>query len=249
MRFAGILALGVGSSLLLASDAFAVGYGTFAGTNVTYQTVTDGAGLFGAPTISGDNLDFSPVNFELNCPTVGCPTGTPTLLDDTLTFKLLANDPNVGIANITIAESGDTTLFSVLNALGVTSVDLSVFVQIEEINGVPVVGSNPALSAATTINLGSFSTANGNGTFLWGGGTTVDLDAMIALAGLSGRATRVDFSMDNTLTGYAASGATVRIEKKDIDGLTVTGNVPEPGTALLLGLGLAGLSSIRRTRS
>lgn len=251
MRLARASALGLGLgtslSLLLASNAFAVAYGTSVGTNVTYQNVTDGAGLFGAPTISGDNLDFSPTNFELLCPSVGCPTGAPTFLDDTLTFKLIANDNNVGIVNITIAESGDTSLFAIGAALGLTSVDLSVHVQIEEINGVPVVGFNPALSVSTTVNLGSFDTTiDGNGTFVWSGNSVVDLDAMIALAGLSGRATKVDFSMDNTLFGYAASGATVRIEKKDIGGLTVTGNVPEPGTALLLGIGLAGLSSIRR---
>lgn len=251
MRSLGFFALALSSALLLSSTSFAASYGSFAGTNYTYENVADGAGLYGAPTISGNLLDFSPTSYSAQCPGVGCPP-SPIVVDDTLIFHVQSNaGPGNEIGGITISEAGDTTLSSFLNAFAATSVSAPIHIQVEEVNGIPLSISNPGLIVRvdTTLvftNGGLFtSTGVGYGTTNWTGTKSVDIDALLAAAGVSGRATRIDFSMDNVLQAYADSGATALIKKKDLDGLTVH-VTPEPGTALLLGLGLAGLASVRR---
>jgi hypothetical protein len=94
---------------------------------------------------------------------------------------------------------------------------------------------------------GQFETSDeGPGTHIWTGSLLIDLDQIIAGAGATGRATRVEINLNNTLVAFAQDGATARIEKKDIDGLAIT-IVPEPGTAILMGLGLLGLSTLGST--
>ena len=77
------------------------------------------------------------------------------------------------------------------------------------------------------------------GTFPW-----LNLDAVIANAGEVGGATLVEISLANGLTAYAENGAVAFIEKNDIDGLAIK-VIPEPGTAVLMALGLVGLAVAR----
>jgi hypothetical protein len=46
----------------------AANYGDFNGSTVSFLSVQDQNGLFGAPTVSGDSLDFSPNTFEACVP-------------------------------------------------------------------------------------------------------------------------------------------------------------------------------------
>ncbi len=238
-------ALLLGSAFFAASSAQAAFYGNFAGSTVNFIDVQDQNGLFGAPTASGDSLDFSPNTFEAICPGApSCPP-SPVLVDDTLTITIQANSGSF-IDDILLTEAGDTTLTSFLDAFAATSVTATVFIDIFEIDGVSVNNIN-GNAAMTFTNGGEFETTDeGTGTHIWTGLLLIDLDQIIANAGGSGRATRVQLNLDNTLVAFAASGASARIEKKDIDGLAIT-IVPEPGTALLMGLGLAGLAGFRRS--
>ena len=250
MRIIGVVGLTICSTLLLASTGQAASYGNIVGTNVTYESVTDGPlGLYGAPTISGDALDFSPPSYLASCSGgPGCPSGVTT--DEALLFHIRAN-PGAFIGSIILTEAGDTTLTSFTGALAATVISAPVRIQVEEINGVPVAPGNPGLSIGaflTFTSVGNFqSTGPGVVTQIWNGALSVDVDQLIILAGLTGRATLVDFSMDNVLTAFASGvGATARIQKKDVDGLTVT-VVPEPATGVLMALGLIGLSAFRRS--
>ena len=103
--------------------------------------------------------------------------------------------------------------------------------------------TDPRLGKTSRDTFESFD--EGYGTYIWNGGINIDLDAVLANAGVNGSATRIAVNLDNTLTAFAADGATARIEKKDVDGLSIT-VIPEPGPALLMSLGLIGLASIRR---
>ena len=80
------------SSMLFATAAQATIYGDFvdAGGTVGFLDVEDQNGLFGAPTVSLDTLDFSPNAFEADCAlSASCPP-TPVMVDDTLTFTIQA---------------------------------------------------------------------------------------------------------------------------------------------------------------
>ena len=171
-----------------------------------------------------------------------CPPN-PTIVDDTLTITIQA-DSGSFIDDILLREAGDTTLAS-FNSFAATAVTATVFIDIFEIDGISVNNINAQAMMVFT-NGGEFETNDeGNGTHIWTGALLIDLDQIIADSGGNGQATRVQLNLDNTLIAFAESGASARIEKKDVDGLAIT-VVPEPGTALLMGLGLAGLASVRR---
>lgn len=235
-----------------ASISSAAAYGNFSSPTgtVDFLNVTDLNGLFGAPTVSADSLDFSPNAFEADCAASATCPPTPHNVTDTLTFQIDA-DAGRYIDTIVLSEAGDTTLSSFLNAFAATTVVGNVFIDVLEINGAPVNGINANAQMVFTSG-GTFDTLSdlpvGQTTFngIWTGALWLDVNSVIAAAGGSGQATLVHISLSNALTAYAESGASARIEKKDIDGLAIT-VVPEPGTALLFGLGLLGLGATNRS--
>lgn len=226
-----------------ASVSNAASYGDFSSPTgtVSFLNVADLNGLFGAPTVSGNSLDFSPNAFEADCAlSATCPP-TPHAVADTLVLEIDAAAGNY-IDTINLSEAGDTTLTTFLNAIAATTVVGDVFVDVLEIDGAPVNGLNG--NAQMAFNQGGQYTTSG----IWSGFLSIDIDSVIAAGGGSGRATLVRISLANTLTAFAEDGASARIEKKDIDGLAIT-VVPEPGTALLMGLGLFGLAASNRNRT
>lgn len=234
-----------------ASDANAAFYGNFSDPSgsVDFLNVQDNNGLFGAPTVSGNNLDFSPSNFEADCSTAPSCAPAAHTVTDLLLFEIDARNGYV-IDTIVMTEAGDTTLFSIANALAATTVVADVFVDVLEVGGSPVSVLTPINGSGAMVftPTGAFATnIQGNGTRTWSGLLSLDIDQVIANSGVAvnGQATLVRVSLSNTLTAYAESGATARIQKKDIDGLAIT-VIPEPGTALLMGFGLMGLASARR---
>lgn len=247
-RVAFALFVGLGLS---ASNATAALYGNFSDPlgSVSFLNVQDTNGLFGAPTVSGDSLDFSPTIFEADCSTAPSCFPAPHTVTDLLLLEIDALNGYV-IDTIIMTEAGDTTLFALASAIAATTVVADVFIDVLEVGGSPVSVLTPINGNAlmTFTPTGGFATnIQGNGTQTWSGFLSLDVDQVIADSGVAvtGQATLVRLSLSNTLTAYAEAGTIARIEKKDIDGLAIT-VVPEPGTALLMGLGLAGLSASRR---
>lgn len=232
----------------LASQANAASYGNFSSPTgtVSFLNVEDVNGLFGMPVASGNSLDFSPNTFEVDCASApSCPP-TPGTATDTLTFQIDA-DSGFFIEDIILSEAGDTTInnFTVPTGFAATTIVANVFIDILELDGSSVSGINGNASMIFTAD-GTFDTnTEGNGSHVWTGLLSLDVDAFIAAASQTGKATLVEISLANTLTAYAENGAVAFIEKKDIDGLAIT-VVPEPGTALLMGLGLTALSLTSR---
>ena len=237
------------------STAWAAFYGTFNGTNVTYSDVTDLNGLFGAPTVSGNDLDFSPSTFEADCAlNPGCPPA-PDTATDTLTLEI-STDAGFSISAVDLDFGGDFTFESAVGALGAATAVANVFVDILEVDGQSINVISAVQAADFEINgngvilpagLTSTSAVEGYGVHTFTGGASLSLDQILAANAVSGVVTRAIISLDVTITAFAGSGATSRIELKDtgepVFGVAI---VPEPTAAALLGLGLIGLSARRR---
>ena len=229
--------------------AMAASYGDFTdptGT-VSYLNVQDVNGLFGAPSVSLNSLDFTPTSYQAQCSQ--CPTGATTADILTLDIQTISGRQ---INEILISEGLDYALQS-FDAAGFASaiVTANIFIDVVEINGVTVNGINSNASI-------SFSPANNVSVFGFGiqsgvitGTRAIDIQQIILGAGAIGDATRVRISLDNTLQVFhVGAGGQAQLRKRDTDfvSLTINGGlpIPEPTTAVLLMGGLAVLAGQRR---
>jgi hypothetical protein len=233
--------------------AAAINYGDFAGTTVTYTQVTEDSNsgdtppLFGAPTVSGDSLDFDPVGFSASA------TGAAgvDVTDGQLKFGVVAN-AGAGISAIVLSEAGDTTLagfgtdatFTAVTAQGVLSISAVDGVGINVISVPFALTFNPSggtFGLATDGGGGPLYSAN------WSGSLNLDIDSILSANSIpfSLGATKVSVNLDNTLVALSEAGTFSLIAKKDFGGLSVT-IIPEPSTMLLLGLASFGLVLSRR---
>ena len=246
------LGFGTLAFLLVATFAGSAGaglYGTYAdplGT-VTYENVADVNGLYGAPNVSANSLDFTPVNYEATCSQ--CPLGATTT--DTLTLEIQAA-AGQQISEITINEGLDYSLLS-FDPAGFASflVTANVYIDILEINQIPVsnINANVGVDFNASDNISVFGQGIDSGIIIGLG--SIDLQSVIENAGGSGEATRVAISFDNTLQVFHdGSGGQASLRKRDTDfvSLTINGGnpIPEPGTAILMMGGLAGLAARKR---
>jgi hypothetical protein len=263
LRAASIGVFSVGLALLvLAAPASAVpiNYGDFAGTTVTYEqvtedSITDPTPLFGAPTVSANTLDFNPVGFGAFGQNGGFDT-----TDGNLAFTITATPGNF-ITDITFSEFGTAALVDALGSGTNTTrarVTTPVFVDIIEVDGIgidPVSFNTSLLFSYTpaitdpnqqTVRLGDDGEFDG----LWSGSLLIDVNQVLTDAGepFSIGATKVKIDLDNRLLAVSETGTSALIDKKDVKGFSVT-VVPEPSSAALLLLGVAGLTALARRRS
>jgi hypothetical protein len=254
------------SSLAIAAP---INYGNFSGTTVDYIDVEEnsgtdpglfppnlpGLGLFGAPTIAGDSLDFSPNNFFAESQFAVPPLDTT---DGHLTFGVNAKAGHA-ITDINFQEGGG---LSVVGAgTDTTQVDVSAigFINVLEIDGAPPIGL-PVIPINLTFNFG----AGGNGTwrrasegfangFLWTGAQAIDVKGWLNANGFPTiyGATKITVSLDNSLYAESEAGSGAFIDKKDFGGLSITIDapvIPEPATWLLGMIGCLAFGASRRTR-
>jgi hypothetical protein len=228
-------------------------YGDFMGNSVTYRNVTESNSepnlLFTAPTVVGDTLEFNPLNFFAEVD-----PGPGSDITDSEINTLVEAKPGFFIDNIQISEEGDFTLVGVPGAFGHAGVGAAFFFEILGVNGV-LVGDGPIGFASMQFttgggpNGGQYSLPGDAGTAPWIGSAFLDINAALAASPYAGqRATSVRLSFDNTLSAAADDNASAFIKKKEIGGIIIRTNIPEPSTLAMVALvlGASGMVLMRR---
>ena len=240
------------------AQAGVISYGDLEGAQFIYQNIeesstTDPAGLYGAPILVGDALVFTPTSFRADA----SGAGDVDITDGALGTLVVAKDGNA-ISSLDIVEFGDFTLNGTGTDATLVGVAGRLFASIVEIDNMPVsnvidLTATMDLSAsADTVNYvadadGIWNLTTDPGTNLWTGAVTLDVQAAIQSAGLSGSATKVLVTFDNTLIAQSEEATDAFIAKKRQITIT-THDVPEPGTITLILLGIAGLGLFRMKR-
>jgi len=234
-------------------------YGNQVGATVTYvavteSSITDPVPLFGAPVVSGDSLDFTPISFAANS-NLHVPAVDQT--DGHLTFMVVPNTVGGAIQNIQFGEGGGYTVGGF--GTSQTFVDVSGVGNIDvfEIDGVPI--SKETIPIKLTFSHGNNAGFNDNGEWhlvpqgfvndAWSGGQFIDIKQILIDRGhtVVGGATKISVALDNKLYAQSEIEGTAQIDKKDF--FTITTNVPEPTSCLLAMFGLvAGMLVSRRSR-
>lgn len=235
---------GAAMAMLLCVSAVqaTINYGDFIGVqmkflNVQETTMTTGdpEPMYGAPKLSGDSLIFTNMTFS-SYSTNGASDITDGKLDGTIESK---NNTAYYIDSIRFQEYGDTTLTGTGTAATRSSVANSIFITVWEVDNGTLTfpeffSINMVISENGDWNLADDGAITGR---LWSGILDVDVTALLQSKGYTGHATKLDFSMDNTLTTQSEINTSAYIAKKAA-GLSVTPTlIPEPITLVLLGLG------------
>ncbi len=222
-----IVALGM-SAVLLAGNALAAGV-TLVGTNVTYSFDDADLGLFGAASVSGDNLMFSPTNFS------AISDGTlPAFTYQTLNVTVSINDPiHNQLSAFNLSESGSYTMG------GGASVGVTGKLTALDIEG--ATNNNINKMDSTIVASSPFNAASGN----WNAAAGVTLPAT-GWGGTDGLVHSVSLTISNQLF---VTGGIGDIWKNAVMVNASVSPVPEAETyaMMLAGLGLVGFMA-RRAR-
>jgi len=245
-------------AVLVVSSAAAVAgpinYGDIEGTSVWFRTVTENSildtpPLYGTPSVYVDTLVFSPTTFNAFSQTLN---PAADLTDGVLTTTIEAK-PGATIPFVLVTERGDYSLSGTGTAATAVSVQASIFLSILAVDGVAIApvkfSQNMVISPEAD---GTFDLVNNAGVNqIWSGSALLDVQGMLTSKGITGSATKILFSMDNTLVAVSEAGSSARIAKKavlDMPGVEI-GVVPEPSTLALLAMGLGALLLARLRRN
>lgn len=220
--------------------------GVFAGTTVDYLSIRESnnhnTALFGAPSVSGNVLDFDPATF------IAQSAGAADITDGQLNFTVMSKNNSGPITQLVFDEAGDFTLAGLGPALAEATVGMHVKINVVEVNGVPNFIGGPQLNMTfTPVGAGVPNPNGGYYVLPTDKGTAVPWSGHLVynIAAIHPNATKVEVVLDNTLTAAAANGGSARIAKKDFSGLTVS--LPEPSSGFLaLALTLVGSGLVRR---
>ncbi|MCA9240311.1 MAG: hypothetical protein KDA37_08935 [Planctomycetales bacterium] len=237
----------------------AILHGNFPGATVDYLDVSedtntgDALPLFGAPTVSGDALDFNPLGFSASASGENGVDQT----DGQLLFTIMGKTGN-GISNILLAEAGDVSLTGFGTDATFAAVTTNITIDILATDQGPVNINYQTSISNFSPSGGSFGqlTDGGGGPLFssnWSGAVLIELGPILTNNGHVGEiATKVNVNLDNVLSALSERGTVATIAKKDFDAsgfsVRIQTNVPEPATAVLALSGLLALTTGFRRR-
>lgn len=210
---------------------------------VTENSGTDTPPLYGAPDPFAVGLDFDPTSFTAN--SAG---GGADITDGQLNFTVMGNPfpPQgvVAIQSITLFEAGDYTLAGAGGAGTAVAAGAIMRATVTEIDGVAV-----APIALTPVNASFSDSLPGLQVATpWSLGMVLDVAGQLAPGSFIVGATKVEVVVNNVLVAQSEAQSAAFIAKKDfrISIEEIPGQVPEPATAGMALLALAGLAAARR---
>jgi len=229
-------------------------WGDFIGTNVRFLGITESSatdtldidgdgilgnndGLYGRPTISGDSLLFTDLDFFSSS------SGVASDITDGKLEGTIQGKPNSYVDKIRFEEWGDVSLsgFPSSSSNAYAAVANNFYLTITEIDNYELLDPIE-LQFAMEIDPSNgdwFLTEDGFFTSRqWSGVLFIDVTQELRKLEIHGYATNCYFALDNTLATQSMEGTSAYIAKKQTDGLKVTAEiVPEPATLALLALG------------
>ena len=239
-----------------AASSAPINYGSHTGTTVSYidvseeATTSDSLPLFGAPIFSADSIDFNPVGFDAAASGPGGSDSTGSRL----TFMVVAH-PGFAINNIAFQEAGQTTLSGSGTDSTSAVVTADGTVTISHVDGAAITPIVRPIALTFAPSGGSYGLATDGGGLPifhtpWSGALAVNFAQILTQEGVPFvfGPTKVSVDLENTLTATSEDGTQSLISKKDFGGISITINIPEPGSLVLAGLGLAGVWGVRRGR-
>jgi hypothetical protein len=211
---------------------------------VTYSDIVESSstnllppGLYGAPSINGDLLDFDPVGFGANSN-----SGAFALTDGQLNFTVTA-EPGAAINSLIVSEGGDFSFQGLVPDAGTfVSVSVLTTVNILEVDGVTL-GTPIEISQVDSLTTDYLTVGNppASGLNLWSLDYTIDILGAITGPTQLG-ATKIEVVIDNQLSSKSTADTQAFLSKKDFNV-----NIPEPTSIALLSFG--GLLLARRRRA
>ncbi|MCO6045264.1 PEP-CTERM sorting domain-containing protein [Aeoliella sp. ICT_H6.2] len=249
-------------SLCTASLAGTINYGDFGPdfppgvtiyTDVQESSGTDPdePGLYGAPTLTGDTLDFDPAGFVASST-----SGATDITDGQLNFGYSALEVNGqvagGLTTLQITESGDFTLFGTGTAATSIAGAVSIDVDILEVDGKPISPISIFASNSMVRDLVS------DGPVVlapWDNGVIIEFGTVLAANNIDFEfgVTKAEIAIDDQLIAISEEGSVAFIAKKDFTlqptiELNPNFEIPEPATVALLATMLVGAIGYRRLR-